>query len=261
MVSDSHLSPRTPEADANWDAVVDHLAADQPDLVIHAGDISLDGANQRRDLEHAKRQLDRLDAPWRAVPGNHDVGEAGDGSRALVEDRRVSYQSVFGDRSWAVELGDWRLIGVDSQELLSGEAGVEAAWTWLAAQLVPGPRLALVLHRPVQPFEVSEADTPARYVTEPARSRLGALLDGAEVELIVSGHVHQWRSVAATGARHVWAPSTWATLPDDYQPVIGDKTVGLVEIDLDRHHDAALVVPPSMSPEIVGVTIPFPYDH
>jgi predicted phosphodiesterase len=50
VVSDSHLSNRTPEASANWDAVVDHVAAERPDLVVHAGDISVVGHDRVEDL-------------------------------------------------------------------------------------------------------------------------------------------------------------------------------------------------------------------
>ncbi|MGI9598180.1 MAG: metallophosphoesterase family protein [Acidimicrobiales bacterium] len=261
IVSDSHLSPRTPEADTNWTAIIDHLAIGEPALVVHAGDISLDGANRGEDLEHAKAQLDRLEAPWRAIPGNHDVGETHDAAASLVEARRASYEALFGDRSWTVDLDGWRLIGIDSQELLNSEAGAEAAWAWLRAQLDSELRLAVFQHRPLRPLEAIETDTARRYVIEPARSRLEALFRDAGIELLVSGHVHQWRSMDVAGVRHIWAPSSWATMPDDYQPVIGDKTVGLVEIDLDRHDEAALVVPSSVVQEVVGVTIPFPYDH
>lgn len=261
IVSDSHLSPRTPEADANWTAIVDHLAITEPDLVIHAGDISLDGAHSGEDLKHAKVQLDRLDAPWRAIPGNHDVGETDDVAASVVEDRRASYEAIFGDRSWTIDLDDWRLVGIDSQELLNGEAGAEASWAWLEGQLDSELRLAVFQHRPLRPLEATETDTARRYIIEPARSLLGNLFQDAGVELLVTGHVHQWRSVDVAGIRHVWAPSSWATLSDDYQPVIGDKTVGLVEIDLDRHDEAALVVPSAVVQEVVGVTIPFPYDH
>ncbi|MDH3684407.1 MAG: metallophosphoesterase, partial [Acidimicrobiia bacterium] len=229
------------------------------DVVIHAGDISLDGAHSGEDLAHAKVQLDRLDAPWRAIPGNHDVGETDGVEASVVEARRASYEAVFGDRSWIIDLDDWRLIGIDSQELLNGEAGAEAAWAWLEAQLNSELRLAVSQHRPLRPLEATETDTDRRYIIEPARSRLEGLYQDAGVELLVSGHVHQWRSVDVAGIWHVWVPSSWATLPDDYQPVIGDKTVGLVEIDLDHHDEAALVVPSAVVQEVVGVTIPFPY--
>lgn len=45
MVSDTHLSAVAPEAEANWDAVVRHIALTAPDLVVHVGDLSLDGTH------------------------------------------------------------------------------------------------------------------------------------------------------------------------------------------------------------------------
>lgn len=261
IVSDSHLSPRTPEADANWTVVVDHVTDVGAEFVVHAGDISLDGARTDGDLEHAKAQLDRLPTPWRAIPGNHDVGEADEGSLADVNHRRRRYETVFGDRFWATDLKRWRLVGIDSQELLGLSDEVEPAWQWLEAQLATSQPIAVIQHRPLRPLVEAEVDTPRRYIVEPVRSRLETLYRQAGVELLVTGHVHQWRSVDVDGMRHLWAPSTWATMPDDYQPVIGDKMVGLVEIDLDRPQDAALVVPSQVDQQVVGVSIPMPYDH
>ncbi|MGH1490203.1 MAG: metallophosphoesterase family protein [Acidimicrobiales bacterium] len=261
IVSDSHLSPRTPEADANWTAIVDHLAAAKPDLVIHTGDISLDGTHRKEDLEHAKAQLDRLAAPWRAIPGNHDVGETAEVAASIVDERRKTYETIFGERWWTIDVDGWRLIGIDSQELLNSDAAAEPSWAWLETALDSELRLAVFQHRPLRTLEATEIDTPRRYIIEPARSRLETLLQDAGVELLVSGHVHQWRSVDVAGMRHLWAPSSWATMSDDYQPVIGQKTVGLVEVDLDRHTEAALVVPSAIGQEVVGVTIPVPYDH
>jgi len=61
----------------------------------------------------------------------------------------------------------------------------------------------------------------------------------------------------------VWAPSTWAALPDRIQPVIGTKTVGIVEHEL--HSDGSVrstfVQPPSMADVIVGDDFPSPYEH
>ena len=73
LVSDSHLSPDAPEAQANWAAVVRHVATARPDLVIHLGDLSLDGMRNPAELDHARRQLDLLPAQWQVIPGNHDV--------------------------------------------------------------------------------------------------------------------------------------------------------------------------------------------
>ncbi len=60
LVSDTHLSAAAPQAQANWDAVVSYVGACAPDLVIHLGDLSLDGAGNAVDLRHGRTQLDRL---------------------------------------------------------------------------------------------------------------------------------------------------------------------------------------------------------
>jgi hypothetical protein len=53
FVSGTHLSPDAPEARATWAAVVGYIADENPDLVVHLGDLSLDGARNPADLEHA----------------------------------------------------------------------------------------------------------------------------------------------------------------------------------------------------------------
>ena len=87
LVSDSHLSTRAPEANANWCAVV--AAADGFELVIHAGDLTLDGAQEPADLDHARELLDALPIPWVVVPGNHDIGDnPGSSDGPTIDDAR-----------------------------------------------------------------------------------------------------------------------------------------------------------------------------
>src|SRR5688500_211765 len=69
-VSDSHLGPGVPYADEHWAAVVAHVASTRPDLVVHSGDLSVNGANGRADLAHSRARLDDLSVPWLALPGN-----------------------------------------------------------------------------------------------------------------------------------------------------------------------------------------------
>jgi len=231
VVSDSHLSPSRPDGDRNWSTVVDHVERLAPDLVVHGGDISADGVDDPDDLTHARHQLDRLAVPWRAVPGNHDLGNPGD-DPDLVEPRRRRYEEVFGPRFWSVERGGWRLVGLDSQALEADHPDDEPSWRWTAEQLAGDLPIAVFQHRPLAPTAEGEFDTPKRYHTDPGRTRLRELLAGSPVRVVVSGHVHQWRDQAIGGIRFLWAPATWARLPDAAQPVIGTKVVGLVELDL-----------------------------
>lgn len=259
VVSDSHLSPMSPDADRNWDVVVDHLRGAPPDLVIHGGDLAAAGDDDPVDLEHGRRRLDELPVPWRVVPGNHDIGNPWDERSALLAARR-RYEAVIGERFWSVDTNTgtgtdadtgagpagWRLVGVDIQALLTAHPDDEPGWDWLADRLATDRPVSVFGHRPLRPTAAGEIDSGRRYVPEPHRSRLAALLGGSDVRLVVSGHVHQWRSEVVDGFRAVWVPSTWATMSDSRQPVIGAKVVGLVEIDLGSPHEARLVVPGGM---------------
>jgi len=261
QVSDSHLSPIVPHADEHWDAVVAHVAATQPDLVVHTGDISAHGADDEADLRHARRRLDELAVPWLAVPGNHDIGDAPPTTHPIDDVRRARYAASFGESRWTTELGGWRLVGVDAQALLSGLPAAEDEWAWLADALTTDRPIGLFLHRPLRPWRADTPDEPRRYASGAGRQRLGALLAAAPVHLVGTGHVHQWWTGELDGAQHVWAPSTWAVLPDRIQPVIGEKVAGAVELAL---HDDGTVVPTFVRPDgitdvVLDVDFPSPY--
>jgi 3',5'-cyclic AMP phosphodiesterase CpdA len=250
VVSDSHLSPLSPAADGNWAAVVDHVAADRPDLVVHCGDLTASAGGDPTTLDHARRRLDELAVPWRVVPGNHDVGNPWN-DRARLASARSAYEATVGERFWWCDHdagpAAWRLVGVDSQALVTGHPDDEDGWSRLALALDTDRPVALFQHRPVAPSSSTERDTDRRYLPEPHRARFRDLLAHSSVRLVVSGHVHQWRDECLDGIRYVWAPSTWATMTDSFQPVIGDKVVGLAEIDLGVEVDARLVVPDGLT--------------
>lgn len=245
VVSDSHLSAANPDADQNWEAVLGHLEATVPELVIHGGDITADGNNVADDLGYARAKLDRIPSPWLAVPGNHDLGGP-ETDPVLIHDRRDRYQEVFGDRFWTAELGSWRLVGLDSETLISGRVEDEPWWSWTAEQLRGDRPILVVLHRPVAPIADGEREVGRRFIGEPNRSRLRRLLDAGPVEVVISGHAHQWRNGRVDGIRWIWAPSTWAMVGRQAEPVLGHKAVGILELDLDAIDDAELVVPTGM---------------
>jgi hypothetical protein len=58
------------------------------------------------------------------------------------------------------------------------------------------------------------------------------------------------------------APSTWAVLPDRLQPVIGAKTLGIVEhlFDQDGSVTSTLVRIEGLRHATVGDDLPSPYD-
>jgi 3',5'-cyclic AMP phosphodiesterase CpdA len=279
VVSDSHLSERMPEASANWRAAVGHIAAAPPDVVVHAGDISTDGARVPGDLDFARRQLDlveRTGVRVLAVPGNHDVGEnpygdASDGYPLVDADGLARYRDAIGPDRWVADIGDWRLIGLDALVLGSGLPDEDDQWAWLTSALslpVTRPRhVALFLHKPViDPPDRPDPTSPGRYVVPAARERLARVLEEAQtVRAVVSGHIHQFRQHrrhSGEGPTHVWAPTTWAVLPDRIQPVLGTKACGIVELALgaDGTVDADLRRPAGLAHWVVAEDIADPYE-
>ena len=187
FVSDTHLSPDAPEAQANWAAVVGYIAAVNPDLVVHLGDLSLDGARNPADLDHARRQLELLPVPWHAIPGNHDVGDnplpGMPGSLAVNAARRQRWLDVVGPDWWSMRAGGWLLLGVNAQLAGSGLAAEASQWSWLGEQIAQageGARIALLSHKPLAVAEAELAAAPglpvlaarsARSTCRPVRGR------------------------------------------------------------------------------------------
>lgn len=52
QISDTHLSPTTSQFADNWPPLAAWIAAQRPDLVVHTGDVTIDGAEKEEDLQH-----------------------------------------------------------------------------------------------------------------------------------------------------------------------------------------------------------------
>ena len=266
VVSDSHLSVRAPAAITNWVAATAQTR--RCDLVIHVGDLTLNGAENPDDLEYARDLLDALPVPWVAVPGNHDVGDNPailDGP-VVTKDRRDLWVDRIGADHWFVEVGEWVAVGINAQLFGSGLGAEAEQWTWLEECLATQSRhrpVLLVVHKPVAAPEGELAVAPShRFAPEPARSRIAALLSAVHCPLVLSGHVHQYRALDHGDRRHLWAPTTWAVLPERMQKSVGLKRCGVVALDLgpDATAMAELVEPPGVAQLTLAHDIPNPYD-
>jgi 3',5'-cyclic AMP phosphodiesterase CpdA len=269
LVSDSHLSADAPEARSNWAAVVGYIAQTSPDLVVHLGDLSLDGARRQADLEFARHELGLLTVPWCAVPGNHDVGDNPLPGRpedlAIDDKRRQRWLDTVGEDRWALTLPGWTLLAVNAQLAGSGLAAEEQQWTWLAEQVRavdPGQRVALISHKPLAASDAELASAPPyRFWPPAARKRLADLFAARPPALVISGHAHQARQLHLDGADHLWVPTTWAVLPDAAQPVLGAKRSGLVSLDLapEVRPKPEFVEPDGLAQVTIAVDFPDPY--
>jgi 3',5'-cyclic AMP phosphodiesterase CpdA len=70
QISDTHLSRDKPHFADNWPPLAAWIAAQNPDLVIHTGDVTIDGADVEDDLRYAAELMRSLGVRFRAVPGN-----------------------------------------------------------------------------------------------------------------------------------------------------------------------------------------------
>jgi predicted phosphodiesterase len=179
LVSDTHLSASAPRAQSNWDAVLSYVDATGPDLVIHLGDLTQDGARGPADLHYGRAQLDRLPVPWRAVPGNHDIGDnpwPGAPEGNLVDAaRHQRWLDIVGPDHWAAAIEGWTLLAVNAQLVGSGLAAEGAQWSWLEehAREHRGRPVALITHKPVTTTRAElAAAVPYRFWPQPAYRRL-----------------------------------------------------------------------------------------
>jgi 3',5'-cyclic AMP phosphodiesterase CpdA len=269
VVSDSHLAASNPSATEQWDAVVGDLSPDPPDLVVHAGDITCDGCSEPDQLDYARELLDRVPGPLVSVPGNHDLGENSTGQEGydhvpVDAGRLARYRAAIGTDRFATTAGTWRIVGANSMLFGTGLPDEAEQWEWLGSELAPdrdGGPMALVLHKPLLP-PPGQRDGAARYVPPDARARLRSLLAGTGGRLVVSGHIHQsLRHTDSEGLDHLWAPTSWAVLPDDIQSLVGHKVVGVLDLTLhdDGRVDSAVRVPAGVRQATIGLDVDSPY--
>jgi len=69
QISDTHLSPQKSHFAENWAPLAAWIAAERPELVIHTGDLTIDGADDENDLRHCAGLMRDLGVRFRTVPG------------------------------------------------------------------------------------------------------------------------------------------------------------------------------------------------
>ena len=239
QISDTHLSRNFPKLTENFHRVSAHINTSRPDLVVNSGDVSWDGPTSRADMEFALALHAALPVDCRYLPGNHDIGDNPTAvgvapSCPATEELRGAFVSVFGEDRWQFEAAGWRFIGLNSLIMNTGIASEQEQDDWLRSQLAGanGKPIALFLHKPLflhTAEDPEQASTAIRFVPQPVRAQLVALLSAHDVRLVASGHVHQRRDFTFRRIRHVWAPSVAFIVPDWRQDIIGIKETGLVE--------------------------------
>jgi 3',5'-cyclic AMP phosphodiesterase CpdA len=238
QISDTHLSPGKTHFADNWAPMADWVMAQRPDLVIHTGDVTVDGAGVEEDLAYSAGLLRGLGVRWRAVPGNHDVGDARHARQPVSAERLATWRRHFGPDRWVEDVDDggrgWRLVGLDAMLVDSGEPeeAEQAAWLDRVMEEAGERRVAWFLHRPLFLDNPEEGDTGYWSVKPQPRAALVALVRRHRVALVASGHLHKARDFQHEGTRYVWSPAS-SFLVGAMQPEMpGAKRLGAVLYDL-----------------------------
>ncbi len=241
QISDTHLRADDPLTSPGWRATQRVIREIRPAIIVHSGDIVREDPFDRADHAFAAKALGELDAEVLSIPGNHDVGDgppAGSGPDAGLVG---AFHDLYGPDRWRRDLGDWRLIGINS--LVFGTSSIEEAdhWRWLEEVLIAcrDAAVAIFMHKP--PFLVSPSETGDGSATLPrsARRRFWALVAESGVRLVACGHRHEYRVVSSDGVMVVWAPTTSALLDERSPPFPPRAHAGMVEYLFDGpvwHH-------------------------
>lgn len=252
-VSDLHLGAAGGEdrrlaAELAWEQFHGWVTAERPDLVVVTGDLVVDDPDDHEDRVAAHRLIHGLDVPTLVVPGNHDVGDhevreglPADWHGALVSGERVrAWEELWGPGHRLVDVGDWAVIGLNSQLFGTELPAADTQWRWLTEHALPhaaGRRAAVFLHEGLHLRPEYGAEAPANgwmSVPRSASERLTRLLADAGVELIGSGHTHRFATWRIGGMQAVNAPSLVGPIPvrSSMDQPVGAPEPGWVELRL-----------------------------
>jgi 3',5'-cyclic AMP phosphodiesterase CpdA len=260
QISDTHLSATHAYFLDNFRALANDLARDPPDLIVHSGDVAFNAPVVEADLAFSRTEMQRLTAPWRIIPGNHDIGEAPRHARLdqpLTDARIASWRQHFGPQWWCHDLGDWRLVGLDTSLFASDRPEEAEQQSFLADALATRGARPVLLFMHMPPFVDEAEDQRPTTSCIPFETRLTFLetcsLGG--VRQIACGHLHVYRQMRWREIDIVWAPCTSFVHIARWQKHFGAfARSGYVEWTLDRDRlSHRLVEPPRLVTHDMGL--------
>jgi 3',5'-cyclic AMP phosphodiesterase CpdA len=254
--SDTHISHLGGLGHGNTERLVGYLnEVAEPDLVINTGDVVILDPDAAEDRESALRIHERIDAPLRVLPGNHDVGECahepwrGIGvSSQRVQNFRAAWGSdrflLWGDA--AREAEEWAFVGINSELCASGLPEEDEQWSWLeeVAAAAAGKSVMLFLHKPLV---IDEGTREGVTVAAAARERILGTFRDAELRVVANGHLHRYRHTTNGDLMAVWAPSLSFSPAAEPKLKMGPGTAGIVEYSIrGRQVDARFLQVPGI---------------
>lgn len=260
QVSDTHISRKRAYFVDNWDVFVGEMQRIRPDLIVHSGDVSFDGVSDEDDIAFARKEKDRLPAPWVAIAGNRDTGgavlTANPSQQPIDAERLARWRRHYGPSNWCRDIGAWRLIGIDTALLGSGHPDEHQQAMFMESSLKGRAGRPVMLFQHVPPFDKTPEDAAPSNLAVPHATRRW-LLDlclGNGVAVIACGHLHVYRHIEYRGIQIVWAPATsFVNITEKQHAGLGVPRAGYIEWTLDgRSVSHRLIEPPLMITHDIG---------
>lgn len=228
----------------------------KPDLMLVGGDLTRDGTLHGYELDDAKRRLDTLGIPYRAIPGNMDVGNKHARVDGPMKNRRDTecnttaewldaFAARFGELCWTFVHRNVRFTGFYEALAGSGLAHEREMWRFLEslATLPREPLHVVVNHYPLfidspdeKAWDITKREEYLEWyfsIDPPHRQRIFELLQRAGVTDVFSGHIHcRCPAVTFNSIRFWKTPATSFSQWVERFPE-GDGTLGFYACHVD----------------------------
>ncbi|MBB3645487.1 alkaline phosphatase D [Rhizobium sp. BK619] len=253
QITDTHFSPNKPHFNGNWAPLLSWIEATGADLVIHTGDLTVDGADKDEDITFSMDLMRQVSIPMLIVPGNHDVGHLKGSDQPVNPERLARWRSLAGDDRWLEDAAGWRFIGLNSLLLGHEDEEEEAQFEWLAKALEDraGRRVALFAHKPLFVDARDEGDTGYWSVRPAQRRRLYDLIAAHDVALFASGHLHWAWQGRFDNTQLTWGPSAAFIIDKMEREMPGERLIGAVVHEFDTAVESEIVAVPGMTAHVL----------
>ncbi|MBD8554348.1 metallophosphoesterase [Rhizobium sp. CFBP 8762] len=256
QITDTHLSPTKTHFNDNWAPLAHFIESEKPDLVVHTGDLSLDGADTVDDLTFAKDLLSELTMPVLVVPGNHDVGHDG-GPQPVNAERLERWRTIVGPDCWSHDRDGWRLIGLNS--LVFGvhpqEEAKQLAWLEETLATAGDRQIAMFAHQPLFVDGADEGDSGYWGIKPAPRRTLFDLIAAHNVKLYANGHLHRAWTGTHEKTALVWGPSSAFIIDTLERDMPGERWVGAVVHELGKTVSSTIMRVSGMSAHVIDDVI------
>jgi alkaline phosphatase D len=235
QITDTHFSPEKRHFNGNWAPLLEWIEAQKADLIVHTGDLTVDGADKADDITFSMDLMRQATAPMLIIPGNHDVGHLPGSSQPVNAERLSRWRSLAGEDRFVEDADGWRLVGINALLLGHEDDEEEAQFEWLRTvfETRNGRRLALFSHKPLFVDEPHEGDTGYWGVRPNQRKRIYDLMAAHDVPLFASGHLHWAWKGQFENTSLVWGPSAAFIIDTLEREMPGERLVGAVVHTID----------------------------